>query len=552
MSFIHTKIKIRGRQKMKAKIIAILIMALLILSALPSVTSINDESRNNLLSKVKAKLEKSYVYAEDEFFVKFKVETNLEISKRSNTMITGIQSIDDLNKEFKVIDIKETFLSRIKNPKNPELFTSIGLDRIYTFKVEQGVNILDAVEAFDKDLSVEYAEVNGIGFAASQVFPNDADFGLQWGLHNTGSNPPPHPGKSDADIDAPEAWDLEKGDSSVTIAIIDKGIDWTHNDLSANIWLNPGEDAWSNPNDPSTGNGIDDDLNGFTDDWKGWNFIIDNGNSQDQSSDSHGTHCAGIAGAVTNNNIGIAGVSWNSKLMAVRAMHNTGTIYWSDGGPAIIYAADNGADIISMSFGGTGSNSTLKAAVDYAYSSGCVLVAAMGNQAGPVTHIPAAYSNTIAVGATDNDDTRAKPGDWSNPNEGSNYGNHIDVIAPGSWIYSTLNNNQYGYKNGTSMATPMVAGLAALLLSRKPSLTNVQVRDLIRQYAEDEVGDSEDTPGFDKYYGYGRINADKSLRNKILSLDYNVQQKNIGQILISLFEQLQNLFPILKTYLQQI
>ena len=535
---------------MKAKIIAILIMALLILSVLPSVTSTSFESRNNLLLKVEEELDESYVYSQDEFFVKFKVETNLEISKSSNTIITGVQSIDNLNNEFKIIDIKETFLSKIKNPKNPELFTSIGLDRIYTFKVELGINILDAIEAFDKDLSVEYAEVNGIGYAASQVFPNDADFGLQWGLHNTGSNPPPHPGKSDADIDGPEAWDLEKGDSSVTIAIIDKGIDWTHNDLAVNIWLNHGEDAWSNPNDPSTGNGIDDDGNGFTDDWKGWNFISDNGNSQDQSSDSHGTHCAGIAGAVTNNNIGIAGVSWNSKLMAVRAMYNTGTIYWSDAGPAIIYAADNGADVISMSFGGTGSNSTLKAAVDYAFGSGCVLVAAMGNQAGQVTHIPAAYSNTIAVGATDNDDTRAKPGDWSNPSEGSNYGNHIDVIAPGSWIYSTLNNNQYGYKNGTSMATPMVAGLAALLLSRKPSLTNVQVRNLIREYAEDEVGDSEDTPGFDKYYGYGRINADKSLRSKILSLDYSVQQKNIGQLLFSLFEKLQSLFPILKIYLQ--
>ncbi len=540
---------------MKAKIIAILIMTLLILSALPSVTSINDKSRNNLLSKFEEDLEESYAYAQEEFFVKFKVETNLKIYKSSDTMITGIQSIDDLNKEFKVIDIKETFLSRIKKPKNPELFNSIGLDRIYTFKVEHGVNILDAIKAYDKDPIVEYAEVNGIGYAASQVFPNDANFGLQWSLHNTGSNPPPHPGKSDADIDAPEAWDLEKGDSSITIAIIDKGIDWTHNDLAANIWLNPGEDAWSDPNNPSTGNGIDDDGNGFTDDWKGWNIISDNGNSQDQSSDSHGTHCAGIAGAVTNNNIGIAGVSWNSKLMAVRAMYNSGSIPWSFAGPAIIYAADNGADIISMSFGGTWSNSTLKAAVDYAYGSGCVLVAAMGNYNSEAGLIPATYSNTIAVGATNTDDTRAKPGDWSNPSEGSNYGNHIDVIAPGSWIYSTLNNNQYGYKDGTSMATPMVAGLAALLLSRKPSLTNVQVRDLIRDYAEDKVGDSEDTPGFDKYYGYGRINADKSLRSKILSVDQSVQQRNINRqielLFFGFFEQFQSAFAILKKYLQQ-
>ena len=538
---------------MKAKIIAILIMTLLIISALPSVISINNESRKNLFSNVAEELDEIYAYVQDEFFVKLKVENILKISKSREIMVTGIQSIDDLNKEFKVIDIKETFLSKITKPKNPELFTSIGLDRIYTFKVEQGVNILDAIEAYNKNPSVEYAEVNGIGYAASPVYPNDVNFGLQWGLHNTGSNPPPHPGKTDADIDAPEAWDLEKGDSSVTIAFIDKGIDWTHNDLAANIWLNPDEDPWSNPNNPSTGNGMDDDGNGFIDDWKGWNFINDDGNSQDQSSDSHGTHCAGIAGAVTNNNIGIAGVSWNSKLMAVRAMYTSGTIYWSDAGPAIIYAADNGADVISMSFGGTGSNSTLKAAVDYAYGLGCVLVAAMGNYNSASGQIPAIYSNTIAVGATTTNDARAKPGDWSNPTQGSNYGNHIDVVAPGSWIYSTLNNNQYGYKNGTSMATPMVAGLAALLLSRKPSLTNVQVRDLIREYAEDEVGDpSEDTSGFDIYYGYGRINADKSLRNKILSVDFPVQSKNINQFLYNLFEQIQSLFPVLKNYFQQL
>jgi subtilisin family serine protease len=537
---------------MKAKIIAIIIMALLIVSVLPIVSSIN--SNNIPISQTEKELKEPFGYSEQEFFVKFKSEANLKISQSSNTISTGIKSIDDLNEKFNVIDIKETFLSRIKKPKNPELFNKIGLDRIYTIKVEKGIDVLDAIKTYENNPLVEYAEINGFG--TSQVFPNDADFDLQWGLHNTGSNPPPNPGKTDADIDAPEAWDLEKGDSSITIAIIDKGIDWTHNDLAANIWLNSGEDQWSNPNDPTTGNKMDDDGNGYIDDWKGWNFVSNNANSKDESSNSHGTHCAGIAGAVTNNNIGIAGVSWNSKLMAVRAMYTSGIIYWSDAGPAIIYAADNGADVISMSFGGTGSNSTLKAAVDYAYGSGCVLVAAMGNQAGLVTHIPAAYSNTIAVGATNTDDERAKPGDWSNPYEGSNYGNHIDVVAAGSWIYSTLNNNQYGYKNGTSMATPMVAGLAALLLARNPSLTNVQVRDLIRDYAEDQVGDlSNDTPGFDIYYGYGRINADKSLRSKILNADYQVQQRNIQKtidLLFNLVEKIQSAFPILKIYLQKL
>jgi subtilisin family serine protease len=238
--------------------------------------------------------------------------------------------------------------------------------------------------------------------------------------------------------------------------------------------------------------------------------------------------------------------------MAVRAMYKNGIIYWSDAGPALVYAADMGADVISMSFGGTGFNQTLKAGVDYAYGSGCVLVAAMGNQAGPVNHIPATYSNTIAVGATDTDDSRAVPGDWGNPSAGSNYGNHIDVIAPGSWIYSTLNNNKYGYMNGTSMATPMVAGLAALLLANDPSRTNVEIRDLIRDYADDQVGNpGEDTAGFDIYYGYGRINAHRAIKSK--SINYNAQQisqqsyilKSLNPQLFKLFEQFQIINQIL-------
>ena len=542
---------------MKSKIVSILILTLLIgVVVIPVVSSIDFEVIKKSKTNDEKGLEMYQKYNPNEFFVKFKEETTLVISSSNNVITTGIESIDYLNKKFKVHDVIETYLSVIKEPKNPELFSSIGLDRIYTFKVEENINVLEAIEAFEQDPFVEYAEVNGIGYAASPVFPNDAHFSKQWGLHNTGTSPPQHPGKADADIDAPEAWDVEKGDSDIVIAIVDKGIDWTHSDIAGNIWTNTLEDPWSNPNDPNTGNGLDDDGNGFIDDWKGWNFVSNNGNSKDESSDSHGTHCAGIAGAVTDNNIGVAGVSWHSKLMAVRAMYMSGTIYWSDAGPAIVYAADMGADVISMSFGGTGFNSTLKAGVDYAYGSGCVLVAAMGNQAGPVTHIPASYSNTIAVGATDTDDTRAVPGDWGNPSAGSNYGNHIDVIAPGSWIYSTLNNNMYGYKNGTSMATPMVAGLAALLLASDPSRSNVEIRNLIRDYADDQVGNPvEDTPGFDIYYGYGRINADKSLRSKILSVDQSVQQRNIirqiNLLFYSLFEQFQSAFAILKIYLQQ-
>ncbi len=454
-------------------------------------------------------------FAPGQIIIKIKEGVTLDIQEINGIITTGIQSIDSLNQKYQVWDIKQTILSVIQ-PKNQGLSKSIGLDRFYTFELEESINVLDAVETYKKDIFVESAEVNGFGFSAAgpPVYPNDAKFSWQWGLHSDGTNPPPKPGVTDADIDAPEGWDIEKGSYTIVVAIIDKGIDWTHTDIAYNIWKNTGEDAWSDPNDYTTGNGVDDDGNGFIDDWKGWNFIVDNGNSQDESSNGHGTHCAGIAGAVTNNNIGIAGVNWYSKLMAVRAMYKNGNIQWADAAPALVYAADNGADVISMSFGGYGTSATLKGGIDYAYNSGCTLVAAMGNDGGQVDQIPAEYSNTIAVGATDVDDTRARKGDWANANKGSNYGNHIDVIAPGTWIYSTVTNNKWAYMNGTSMATPHVAGLAALLLSQKPSRTNVKIREIIRNTADDQVGlPTEDIKGWDKHHGYGRINVYNALYN---------------------------------------
>ena len=493
---------------MKRKIFVIIVMLLLITVVFPLAST---ESN----SVYKYKIENP-IFAPGEIIIKIKEGINLDITQIDGAFYTGIQSIDSLNQKFNILNIKQTILSVIQ-PKNVELSKSIGLDRFYTILVDENINIHSAVVEYEANPFIESAGLNegGMQAASSTITPNDPKFSWQWGLHCDGSNPPPDPGKADADIDAPEGWDIETGDYQVVVAIIDKGIDWTHPDIANNIWKNSGEDAWSNPNDYTTGNKADDDSNGFVDDWKGWNFIDNNGNSQDQSADGHGTHCAGIAGAVTNNNYGIAGVNWWSKLMALRAMYKGGTIYWVDAAAALTYAADNGADVISMSFGGySDTQQVLKGGIDYAYNSGCTLVAAMGNDGGEVIHYPAKYSNVIAVGATDVDDTRARKGDWMNQNKGSNYGSHIDVIAPGTWTYSTVTNNNFAYMNGTSMATPHVAGLAALLLSQKSSRTNVKIREIIRNTADDQVGYSyEDTKGFDKHHGYGRINLYRALLN---------------------------------------
>jgi thermitase len=439
-------------------------------------------------------------FSATQFLITFKEPILLPIIENQYT--TGISSIDTLNQRFQVERIEPTFQLRSTEAKNAELFSSTGLDRIYTFIVPEGTDILSAVHSYENDFHVVSAEPDytGYGFAS----PNDPSYKLQWGLSNNGSNPTGHPGKAGADIHAQKAWDIQKGSSTIVVAVLDTGTDWDHPDLSARIWSNTDEIA---------GNGIDDDHNGYIDDTRGWDFANNDNNPMDDH--GHGTVNTGIIGADTNNGVGIAGVDWHCRLMPVKVLNqnNWGLYSWWASG--LQYAADNGADVISMSMGGTASDSTLKAAVDYAYGLNCVICVSMGNDNSNTVYYPAAYPNVIAVGAVDTDDTRCVPPDWEDfdmPNGGSNYGNHIDVVAPGNWIYSTVWNDNYQYWAGTSMAAPYVSGLAALLFAQRPSLTNAQVYQIITSTADDQVGKpSEDTLGWDRYYGYGRINAERAL-----------------------------------------
>jgi subtilisin family serine protease len=457
---------------MNGKIFGICICMLLIFSALlPLVET----------TKIEIKKEKSINYIQGEIIVKFKAGVNLELSVQNNLVITGIDSIDNLNIKYKVHEIQLAILGNLI-PKNMELIKKIGLDRIYTFHIDNEVNILEACEKYNDNPKVEYAELSYFGQGC--LTPNDTNFNLQYGLHNTGQTG----GSVDADIDAPEGWNIETGEQGVKIAIIDSGIEYTHSDISSRIWINYGDPI----------NGIDDDSNGFTDDYRGWDFVNNDNDPNDDHTNSHGTHCAGIAGAATNNNLGVAGVDWNCKLMAIKSMKYNNIILWVDAAAGLTYAADMGADIISMSWSGSTPSQTLKDGIDYAYGAGCVLVAASGNYGTSFPYIPASYGNTIAVGATDHYDER-----WSS----SNYGSHLDLVAPGVDIYSTKRSNNYGYITGTSMSTPMVAGAAALLKAQDHTYTQTIIRNILTMTADDEVGDpSEDTPGFDIYHGHGRLN----------------------------------------------
>ncbi|KAA0009195.1 MAG: PKD domain-containing protein, partial [Thermoplasmata archaeon] len=421
-------------------------------------------------------------FAPGELIVKFKNSLTIENRKVSGGIVeVGFQSIDSLNREYNVTGIEKIFKNKaIQN-----------LSNIYKLTLEKNSNILAVAREYEKDPHVEYAEPNYIYHTC--VIPNDPDFDLQWALNQP----------SDHDIDAPEAWDIETGNKHVVIAIIDTGVDYNHPDLAGNIWINE---------DEIPDNGIDDDGNGYVDDIRGWDFVNttasvwpgEDGTIRDNDPmdfHGHGTHCSGIAGAITNNSIGIAGVCWNCSIMAVRAGYKGsdggGYLENDDSAAAIVYAVDNGANVISMSWGSYYSSNLIKNALDYAYNNGVVLVAAAGNDNVSTKHYPAGYDNVISVSATDSNGVKAIF---------SNYGSWIDVAAPGVNIYSTYLNGTYTSLSGTSMACPFVAGLAGLILSKNPSFSQEEVRTILRS-TTDNISSS-------KYVGIGRINAYKAmLRN---------------------------------------
>lgn len=340
-------------------------------------------------------------------------------------------------------------LSRIKG-RVKQTVPAIDVARI---EVPEGQE-LAAIEAMRTDANVAFVEPNYIAWALDT--PNDPGFSSQWGY-----------GKAQF----PTAWDITQGTGSLIVAIIDSGIDLSHPDFDCTV-----------------SNGADKLTSGFN--------VVDNNNNPDDDN-GHGTHVAGITGACTNNSSGVAGAAPNVRLMPVKVLNAYGNGSYSDVANGIVYAADSGAKIINLSLGGSANSGTLADAVGYAHNKGVLIIAASGN-GNTELYYPAAYSQVMAVGSTNSGDSRSSF---------SNYGSDLDVVAPGEFIYSTLPGT-YGYLSGTSMASPHVAGLAALIWSAEPSLTNTGVRQLIRDTADD-LGSF----GYDDYYGYGRINAWKALEN---------------------------------------
>jgi len=282
------------------------------------------------------------------------------------------------------------------------------------------------------------------------------------------------------------AWDLSLGDPSVVIAIIDTGLDFDHEDLAGSVWTNE---------DEVPDNGLDDDHNGYVDDVHGWDFVEEDNLPQDLH--GHGTHVAGVVAARTDNGLGIAGMAGQATIMPLGIFQPQGIGTYADLIEAILYATDNGAQVINMSLGAVSYSRGEEAAVNYAWEHGVVLVAAAGNNNNDAFHYPAAHANVIAVSAVDAQDRRASF---------SSYGDFVDLAAPGVRVISCSPGSNYGLMSGTSMASPHVAGLAALIRSRNPTLTNAEVRQILESTADD-LG----TAGWDRYYGYGRINGRRAL-----------------------------------------
>jgi len=394
----------------------------------------------------------------------FKLDNEVRISQplKENPAKIPLQSIPGLEQiasKYGFVNLSKPFAAA----KNSEI-----LQRTYLLEFSSIQDVEKCIRELENLRGIEYAEK--VPLDRMCLTPNDPSFSSQWGLTN---------------INAPAAWNYFSTGSNVVVAIVDDAIERTHADLSPNLWVNSGEIA---------GNNIDDDNHGYIDDINGYDVgSNDNNPNPPNSSFDHGTHVAGIVSARSNNGVGVASIGFSCKLMCVKSTTTVGQV--TNGYDGIIYAAVSGADVINMSWGGPGTSTTAQNVVNYAAGEGCILIAAAGNDDVNTQFYPAAYNNVVSVAATTSTNAKASF---------SNYGNWIDVSAPGNNIYSTTVGNTYGNKSGTSMASPMVAGLAGLMKSLNPTMPNA---DLINCLISTAANIDAQNPSYIGQLGSGRIDA---------------------------------------------
>ena len=405
-------------------------------------------------------------------------ELLIRVSPRAQAELEYLHAKSPLQKLHDRMGVRSVYrlFPHVTHPEsNPNL------ERIYLLRFQIPIDLHTINASYAAHPLIEATEFNYIRQTqASEIIPNDPRFEEQWNLSL---------------IDMPGAWAIEKGDPEVIIAVVDTGFDYTHEDLASQTWVNAGE---------IPDNGIDDDNNGYIDDVNGWDFSEppkSDGNGKSQNGDNdpidesgHGTHVAGIVGAAVDNDLGISGIAWNCTLMPIRGAGVRG-IRDNRSAAAIVYAVDNGARVINMSWGGRERSFVLRDAVDYAYARGVLMVAASGNGSEGASIFPAGYRKVISVAATEQHKQKFYQ---------SNFGASIDIGAPGNVILSTHINNRYRPLSGTSMATAHVSGVAALIISKRPSLTHQEVRQILLS-TTDPITES---PGL---VGAGNLNAARAL-----------------------------------------
>ncbi|MBN2055123.1 S8 family serine peptidase, partial [bacterium] len=408
----------------------------------------------------------------DRIIVKFD-ETAIPLLHEGDRLLAGDAVLNQILSRY-AIEVDESLFPGVESSPEPAVSQ---LSRIHRLRFAPGSDYLGAMEALQASPAVEYAELDIVVYPLET--PNDPMLSDQWHLET---------------VMAVQAWDVAHGSGDVAIAIVDSGIQLVHPDLAANFWSNPDE----------IDNGLDDDGNGLVDDILGWDYIDGDNQPGDDVRCNHGTHVAGIAAAVTNNAVGVAGMSWNCRIMNLRMMawseaaqNCVGSI--GDSILAINYAVAQGASVINLSIGHGGQHSAERDAVNYAFSQGLVLAGAAGNGGSdgigdPQSDYPGGYENVITVGNTSRSDRKSSS---------SNYGAEIDVMAPGSRIMSTYMPNTYDNASGTSMSSPLVAGLAALIMATGES-DPATVKMRIKGGAENIDAQNAEWVGM---LGAGRINA---------------------------------------------
>jgi subtilisin family serine protease len=345
-----------------------------------------------------------------------------------------------------------------------------------------------ALKRLGSDSSVAYAEPNFVVNALAT--PSDPSFGQLWGLVNTGQTVDGMAGTADADIDADAAWDVSTGSTAVAVGVIDTGIDFTHPDLAGTSWINPGENCPG-----CRTNGVDDDGNGYVDDWRGWDFVNEDNDPFDDH--GHGTHVAGTIAAVGNNGVGIAGINWTGRVAGLKFLDWFGSGTTADAIRALDYATQNGIRLTNNSWGGGDASQALLDAIERAGAAGGLVVAAAGNDgvdadASPM--YPAAFPSPaiLSVAATDSRDGRGSFSNWGRTS--------VDLGAPGVSIYSTLPGGGYDWWSGTSMATPHVAGTAALAKAAFPQASSMGIKALLLRTVDAKASLAQTATG-------GRLNV---------------------------------------------